>query len=47
MIAAPLFRDMLLATKRTGRAWVGLVMMGDDSLRMVSIGPRGGWRFTQ
>ena len=46
MIAAPTFRETLLRAKREARTIECVVLMADDSVRMVIFGPRGGWKFS-
>lgn len=43
----PLFLDVRFRAMREKRRIVCEVMMADDSLRVVSFGPRGGWRFVK
>lgn len=41
----PLFGEIRRQAVREKRRIVCIVMMANDSLRMVSFGPRGGWAF--
>lgn len=41
----PLFREVRFQAMREKREIVCKVMMADDSIRLVRIGPRGGWSF--
>lgn len=43
--AIPLFREVWFKAKRERMAITETVLMADDSVRRVTFGPRGGWRF--
>jgi len=46
MSAAPTFSEVRFRAMRERLAIVAMVLMADDRLRLVSFGPRGGWRYT-
>lgn len=41
----PTFSEIRAQARRERRSITAIVMMADDSLRLVCFGPRGGWRF--
>lgn len=43
--AIPLFKEVWFRARRERKAITATVMMADDSIRRVTFGPRGGWRF--
>lgn len=43
--AIPTFAEARALARRQKRVIVSRVLMADDSIRLVRIGPRGGWSF--
>lgn len=41
----PTFKEMRCRAMRERRSITAIVMMADDSTRLVRFGPRGGWCF--
>ena len=44
-MSVPTFKEIWHMARKERRAIVATVMMADDSIAKVRIGPRGGWKF--
>lgn len=44
-VCLPLWRDVWFQAKRQKTRIVATVLMGNDDVRTVEFGPRGGWKF--
>lgn len=47
MNAVPTFKEIWFKARHERRAITAIVLMGDDSIRTVRIGPNGGWAFAK